>query len=239
MNNNEYQQPRREVNVSASGLSAFMTKVFGYMGGAVLVSAIVALLAGKVFATQYFNFLSANHWFTWVLVIAEFGIVISSSFSAQQNESTGVARLMGFALVNGLMLSTIFLIYANATIMAAFVASAVIFGGMAVYGSTTHRDLTKIGTQMVFALIGVIVVSLINLWLRSSLISYVFSFVIVGIFVVLTAWDTQKMKRIYEQYGNQVDLGGLAAQGALQLYLDFINIFLYVLQIFGYGSNRD
>lgn len=240
MNNNEYQQPRREVNVQASGLSAFMSRVFGYMGLAVLVSAVVAILAGVVYQKQYFSFLAANSWFMWVLIIAEFGLVIGSSFQARRSASAGLVMLLGFAAINGLMLSTIFLAYTSATIFSAFFASAAIFGGMAVYGMTTHRDLSRIGTQMIFALFGVIVVSLINMFLHSSVISYVFSFVIVGIFVVLTAWDTQRMRRIYEQYGNQVALGGLAIQGAFQLYLDFINIFIYVLQIFGFsGGNRN
>lgn len=239
MNNNEYQQPRREVNSQASGLSAFMSKVFGYMGAAVLVSAVVAVLAGVVFANQYFGFLAANRWFMWVLIIAELGLVMGSSFQANRNPTAGLAMLMGFAAINGLMLSTIFIQYASATIFSAFFASAAIFGGMSFYGATTHRDLSRIGTQMGFALFGVIIVSLINLFLRSSIISFVFSFVIVGIFVVLTAWDTQRMRRVYEQYGNQVSLGGLAIQGALQLYLDFINIFINILQIFGYGGNRN
>ncbi|GEK28559.1 Bax inhibitor-1/YccA family protein [Furfurilactobacillus siliginis] len=239
MNNNEYQQPRREVNSQASGLSAFMSRVFGYMGVAVLVSAIVAVLAGVVFANQYFGFLAANRWFMWVLIIAELGLVMGSNFQANRNPTAGLVMLMGFAAVNGLMLSTIFIQYASATIFSAFFASAAIFGGMSFYGATTHRDLSRIGTQMGFALFGVIIVSLINLFLRSSIISFVFSFIIVGIFVVLTAWDTQRMRRVYEQYGNQVSLGGLAIQGALQLYLDFINIFINILQIFGYGGNRN
>ncbi|KRL57414.1 MULTISPECIES: Bax inhibitor-1/YccA family protein [Furfurilactobacillus] len=239
MNNNEYQQPRREVNSQASGLSAFMSKVFGYMGGAVLISAIVAVLAGVVFQQQYFSFIAANRWFPIVLVVAEFGLVIGTSFKANRSAAAGLTMLFGFAAINGLMLSSIFLQYASATIFSAFFASAAIFGGMAFYGSTTHRDLTKIGTQAMFALIGILIVSLINIFLRSSFISFIFSFVIVAVFVVLTAWDTQRMRKIYEQYGNQISLSGLAVQGAFQLYLDFINIFIYILQIFGYGSNRN
>jgi len=146
---------------------------------------------------------------------------------------------MVYAVVTGAVFSIYTLMYNNTSIAGAFVSSAAVFLTMATIGVTTKRDLTKIGTQASAALIGLIVAMLINIFLQSSLIAMIFSFVAVIIFAALTAWDTQRMKKMYLKYGDQVSTTGLAVNGALQLYLDFVNLFLQLLQIFGLFGGRD
>ena len=233
------EQQRKEVNTFAPDLSSFMTRVFGYMGLAVLVSAVTAIMAGVVFKTAYMSFLATHSWFSFLLIILEFALVFGTSFSVNRGLAKSLLLLFSFALVNGLMLSTIFMAYTTANIFSSFIAAAVIFGGMSIYGMITHRDLSRIGTQATFALFGVIVVTIINMFLKSSMVTYIFSYIIIAIFIILTAWDVQRMRQIYENYGSQYDINGLAVQGSLQLYLDFINIFLYVLEIFGFSNNRN
>lgn len=123
----------------------------------------------------------------------------------------------------------------------AFIASAAVFLSMAAIGVTTKRDLTRVGTQATAALIGLLVAMIINWFMKSTFLALIFSFVAVIIFAVLTMWDTQKMQKLYLQYGDQVSETGLAISGALQLYLDFVNLFLQILQIIGIfgGGRRD
>ena len=146
--------------------------------------------------------------------------------------------LMVTAVIYGFVFSLIAGAYTGANIAAAFLSSAAIFVYLAIYGTVTKRDLSRAGSQASAALIALIIAWIINMFLQSPAITYIFSFIAVIIFVVLTAWDAQKMKNLYLQYGNQTSVSGLAVVGALQLYLDFINLFIQLLQIFGM-SNRD
>ena len=148
---------------------------------------------------------------------------------------------MVYAVITGAVISSYAFVYTGAAMAQAFVSSAAVFLTMSVIGLTTKRDLSRIGTQATAALIGLIVAMVINLFLRSPMISLIFSFIAVIIFSVLTAWDTQKMQKLYLQYGDQVSVTGLAVTGALQLYLDFVNLFLQLLQIIGIfgGGSRD
>ena len=109
---------------------------------------------------------------------------------------------------------------------------------MAVIGTTTKKNLNNLGSYASAALIGLIVAILINMFLRNPMVSYIFSFIAVIIFTILTAWDAQRMKQIYENYGGQVSVDGLAVAGALALYLDFVNLFLQFLQIFGFSDRN-
>ena len=140
-------------------------------------------------------------------------------------------------MIEGLFLSGLLYKYTAMDITRAFIAAAVLFVVLAVMGTSTKKDLSGIGRQALAALIALIIVSIVNLFLHSTMIQYVFSFIGIVVFSALTAYDSQTYKVMYYQYGSQVNTDSLATVGALNLYLDFLNIFLYLLQIFGIGSS--
>ena len=141
-----------------------------------------------------------------------------------------------FAIINGMMFSTLFLAYSPTAMIKTFFITAGTFGAMSVYGYFTDRDLSRIGSFLYMALIGLIIASLVNIFLRSSGLDWIISIVGVIVFVGLTAWDTQQVKNM-AQYALPEQAGRLATLGALTLYLDFINLFLYLLRFF--GNSRD
>ena len=167
------------------------------------------------------------------LIILEFGLVIGISAGINKLSSPMATLLFYlFAAVNGAMLSSIFLVYSPDAIVKTFFITAGTFGAMSVFGYFTSQDLSKIGSILFMALIGLIIASLVNIFLKSSGLDWIISIVGVLIFVGLTAWDTQQIKNMaMTMPGSQV--GRLATIGALNLYLDFINLFLYLLRIFG------
>ena len=146
--------------------------------------------------------------------------------------------LMIMAIVYGVEFWLIAGAYTGRSIASAFVASSTVFITMAVIGTTTKKNLNNLGSYASAALIGLIVAMLINMFLRNPMVSYIFSFIAVIIFTILTAWDAQRMKQIYENYSGQVSVDGLAVAGALALYLDFVNLFLQFLQIFGFSDRN-
>ncbi|HIW71019.1 MAG TPA: Bax inhibitor-1/YccA family protein [Candidatus Levilactobacillus faecigallinarum] len=233
--NNYQQQPRETINTQV-GLNSFLTKMFGWMGLAVLVSAATAFYmvsSGAVYAMRGTGMLvGLIVWFILPFVI---------SAQSMKRPTVAFAGLMVYAVITGAVLSTYALIYTGAAIGQAFVSAAVVFVTMALIGLTTKRDLTKVGTQATAALIGLLVAMVLNMLIfKSPTIVLIFSFIAVIIFSALTAWDTQKMQKLYMQYGDQVSTTGLAVTGALQLYLDFVNLFLQILQIIGlFGGSRD
>ncbi|GEO66335.1 Bax inhibitor-1/YccA family protein [Levilactobacillus spicheri] len=233
--NNFQQQPRETINTQV-GLNSFLTKMFGWMGLAVLVSAATAyymVASGSAYAMRGSSMLiGLIVWFILPFVI---------SAQSMKRPTVAFGGLMVYAVITGAVISTYALIYTQTAMAQAFVSSAAVFITMAVIGMTTKRDLSKVGTQATAALIGLIVAMVINIFMKSTLLALIFSFVAVIIFAALTAWDTQKMQKMYLQYGDQVSTTGLAVTGALQLYLDFVNLFLQILQIIGIfgGGNRD
>ena len=146
--------------------------------------------------------------------------------------------LMLVAIIYGVEFALIAGAFTAANITAAFISSAAVFATMALYGTVTKRDLSKFGAHAMAALVALIIASIINIFLESPAITYIFSYIAVIIFVVLTAWVAQKMKQIYLYYSYENSVMGLAIVGALQLYLDFVNLFISFLQIFGM-SDRD
>lgn len=218
-----------------STVSQAMKRVYFKMTLGLLVTAFVSLFCA---GTSFISFYLTHSWLMWVLIIAEFGLVFAISGAVNKMSSalaTGLFYL--FSAINGMMLSTIFLIYSPGAIVKTFFITAGTFGAMSVYGYFTNKDLSKMGSILFMALIGLVIASLVNMFLHSSGLDWIISIAGVIIFVGLTAWDTQKIKNIATQMPyNQV--GRLATLGALTLYLDFINLFLFLLRIFG-GSSRD
>ena len=237
MNNFFSQEPqRREVNTDAIGLNRFLTRMYGNMALAVLVSALTAYLSMTTFRAVVFSFFAAHTGMVWLVLLLPIALSMGIGFSAQRNPVGSFIMLMATAVIYGFVFALIAGAYTGANIAAAFLSSAVIFVYLAIYGTVTKRDLSRAGSQASAALIALIIAMVINMFLQSPAITYIFSFIAVIIFVVLTALDAQKMKNIYLQYGDQVSASGLAVMGALQLYLDFINLFIQLLQIFGMSS---
>jgi FtsH-binding integral membrane protein len=154
--------------------------------------------------------------------------------------TTAIAAFMGYAVLNGLTLSLIFLIYTFSSIALTFFVTAGTFAVMSVYGYVTKTDLTKIGKIMMMLLVGIIIASIVNIFLKSPMIYWITTYVGVAVFVGLIAYDTQKIKNYFlELNGDESLMGRMAIMGALTLYLDFINLFLFLLRLFGGGRSND
>lgn len=213
-------------------VSSAMKKVYFKMFLALLVTAFTSMFCAS--SGAYLQFFASHTWFMWVLIIAEFGLVIGLS-SGINKLSSGTATLLFylFALVNGMMLFTIFFAYSMDVIYKTFFITAGVFGAMSIYGYFTNRDLSKMGTYLVMALFGLIIAIVVNIFLKSSQLDWIISIIGVLIFVGLTAWDTQQIKTMAQYSDSSATTSRLATIGALSLYLDFINLFLYLLRLFG------
>lgn len=216
-------------------VSATMKRVYVKMFLALLVTAFVAMFCAQ--SEGVIGFFAANRWAMWVLVFAELGIVIGVSGGINKL-STGTATMLFylFAVINGLMLFPILLAFTGVSVAKTFFITAGVFGAMSVYGYFTTQDLTKWGSFLFMALIGLIICSVVNIFLKSTTMEWIVSGAGVLIFIGLTAWDTQQIKAMAQQMPSD-SVGKLATLGALSLYLDFINLFLYLLRFF--GSSRD
>jgi uncharacterized protein len=173
----------------------------------------------------------------FVLMIAEFGLVIYLSRNIMRmTTGQAVAAFTGYSALNGLTLSTIFLAYTQSAISSAFIAAAVMFGVVSFWATVTKKDMSGWGHYLFMGLIGLVVASLINMFIPSSGFGTIFSYVGVLLFTALAAYDTQMIKKMSDQMSHQVDESSyvkLSIMGALKLYLDFINMFLFLLRIFG------
>lgn len=236
-NYDSYVQENKAVNVSAA-FPALMRKVYLWMSLALVVSGLAAYyVAGS---EQLLTAIYGSRIGFWVLIIAEFGLVIGLS-SAIHKLSFPVAASMFalFSLVNGVTLASIFVLYTMSSIATTFFVTAGTFAAMAIVGMTTSKDLTKLGGIFLMALIGIIIASVVNIFLKNSMLDIVISGIGVLIFVGLTAYDAQKIKAMMLEYGHEVNdmTQKLAVLGALSLYLDFVNLFLYLLRFLGNRRN--
>lgn len=215
--------------------SSVMKRVYLKMTLGLLVTAFVSMFCAG--SAAYLQFMFSNSWFMWVLFGAEFLIVIGMTGALTRMSSAAAAALFYiFAIINGMSLAPIFIIYTGASIAKTFFITAGTFAGMSLYGYTTKSDLTKFGSILFMALIGLIIASVVNIFAHSDTLSWIISVAGVLIFVGLTAWDTQKIKQ-WSQVATPAQYGHLSTIGALSLYLDFINLFLYLLRFF--GNSRD
>lgn len=215
-------------------VSTVMKGVYMRMTFGLLVTAVVALLG---FSQGFLQFMFSHSFVYWGLFIAEIALVLLISARIDKMQSSTAAALFYlFAIVNGLALCPIFAIYTGASIAKTFFICAGTFGAMSVYGYTTKSDLSKMGSLLIMALFGLIVCTVINLFWANSTFDWIISFIGVALFIGLTAWDTQQIKRMAEVMPASTT-GHLATLGALSLYLDFINLFLYLLRFF--GNSRD
>lgn len=215
------------------GLRTHMLKVYNDMALGLGISGVVAY---AVMAVP--GFLQAVAPLYWVFALVELGLVIYLSARIfKMSETKARTTFFIYAAINGLTLGVIFSMYTMESVARVFFITAALFGAMSLYGYTTKRSLEGFGTFLMMGLIGIIIASLVNLFLQSSALHYAVSFIGVFIFIGLTAYDTQKIKSYYYQFGSNSEmLGKTAIMGALALYLDFINLMIMLLQFFG---NRD
>lgn len=213
---------------------AFIRSVYAWMAGGLLLTALASMWVVASPAMQQLIF--GNRMMPWVLFAAELGLVFYlSARLTRMSAGAAAASFLVFALLNGLSLSAIFFLYTTGTIVQAFVVSAGMFGAMSVYGLVTKRDLTSWGSFFFMGLIGLVICSIVNFFLKSPALAWAISIIGVFVFLGLTAYDNQKLKA----YATAPQLReNLAVYGALQLYLDFINLFLFLLRIFGGGNRR-
>ncbi|MBD5258121.1 MAG: Bax inhibitor-1/YccA family protein [Barnesiella sp.] len=211
--------------------SQVMKRVYVKMFLALLVTALTSLWVAN--SPSMANTLLSSRSIYWILAIVEIGLVIAITGAINKiSSSTATLLFFLFAIVNGFTLSVIFFVYSPGSIAKTFFITAGTFGAMSVYGYFTNRDLTKVGSFLFFALIGLIIATVVNIFAHSDTLGWIISFAGVLIFLGLTAWDTQKIKQSVAVTPNE-SLGKLATIGALSLYLDFINLFLYLLRFFG------
>ena len=225
-----------------AGLRAYMIRVYNYMASGVALTGLVAWFTFSAAVTDVGGSLQLTSFgqtifhgpLMWVLILAPLGLVFLLSFGINRlSASTALMLFFVYAGLLGLSLASIFLVYTGASITRVFFISAATFGAMSLWGYTTQRDLTGMGSFMMMGLIGIIIASLVNIFLKSSGLDWAISVIGVLVFVGLTAYDTQRIKEMYNVQDDGTVTGRKAVMGALSLYLDFINLFLMLLRIFG------
>ncbi|MBM7688030.1 hypothetical protein BCR24_00660 [Enterococcus ureilyticus] len=218
--------------VANVGLNKFYSKIYAFLAMGIGVSALVSYLILTVYPIVLVTLLKSTPLFIglWLLQI---GLVLFLGVRAQKNPSLAISGFLVYSVLNGITISATLLMYAQATVVSAFVSAAATFGAMSLVGMFTKKDLSAMGHAAYSALIGIIIAMVINFFfLRSSAVSFFISILMVLIFAGITAYDNQRIRQVYNETAGQAGTG-LAVFFALQLYLDFINLFLAFLRIFG------
>ncbi len=219
-----------QADVRDAGLRKYMLSVYNTMASGVLLTGIVALL----FAESGLAAQVLNTPLRWVIMLAPLAFVMVLSFGINRLQtSTAQAIYWAFTVVMGLSLSSIFLVYTGTSIATTFFATAAAFAGLSLYGYTTKRDLSAFGTFLIMGVVGLLVAMVINIFVQSTALQMAISFIGVLLFAGLTAYDTQKIKSMYFYVAGSDMVGKTVIMGALTLYLDFINMFTFLLQFMG------
>jgi uncharacterized protein len=213
-----------------AGLRSYMLSVYNYMASGVLLTGIVALLfassgmAEQVLATPL----------KWLIMLAPLAFVMVLSFGINRL-STGTAQMLfwAFAVVMGLSMASIFLVFTGTSIAQTFFATAAAFAGLSLWGYTTKKDLSGFGTFLIMGVVGILVAMIINIFLQSSALAFAISAIGVLLFAGLTAYDTQRIKSMYAYVAGTDMMGKTVIMGALSLYLDFVNMFTFLLNFMG------
>jgi FtsH-binding integral membrane protein len=211
----------------------FITKVYNWMALALLVTGLVAYFTAT--SPSMINAIVSSKLVFYGLLIGELLLVIYLTSAIKRlSQNMAITVFMVYSILNGLTMSVIFLVYTSSSISTTFLITAGTFGAMSLYGYYTKKDLTSIGNMAMMALIGIIIASIVNIFLQNEMMYWIISYLGVAIFVGLTAYDTQKLKEIGSRgFANEEGMEKIAILGALTLYLDFINLFLFLLRIFG------
>ena len=215
-----------------SGLNQFYAKVYAFVGLGIGLSALVSALMLTVFQTQLVYFLMHGRLWLMIATFAELGLVFVASSMAAKNSPAALPVFLVYSVLNGFTLSFVVAFYTPGTVLSAFVSSALLFFVMAAIGIFTKKDLSGMGRALMAALVGLIIAMIVNIFLASGFFDYMISIAMVLVFSGLIAWDNQKIRYVYEQSRGQVATGWIISM-ALSIYLDFINLFLSILRIFG------
>jgi FtsH-binding integral membrane protein len=248
----EYRDPFAKVSTASYGqsqaatydvgLRAYMLKIYNYMASALALTGITALVAANspallsaLYKVTESGQIAGMTGLGWLVAFAPLGMVMWLSFGVNRMSTTMAQGVFwAFSAVMGLSLTSIFLMYTGESIARAFFITAGTFGAMSLYGYTTKRDLTGIGSFLIMGVWGLLIASIVNIFLGSSTVSFAVSALAVLIFTGLTAYDTQKLKHMYyEVAGNTQMMAKASIMGALNLYMDFINIFIHLLRFVG------
>jgi FtsH-binding integral membrane protein len=212
------------------GLRDHMQRVYGYMAGGLVLTGIVAYAAA---ASGFYQSIAGTG-LIWIVMLAPLGFVLVLGFGIERMSAGTAAVLFWiYAAVMGLSLGGIFLVYTGTSIARVFFITAATYGAMSLYGYTTRSDLSRFGSFLMMGLIGIVIASLVNIFVGSNTLQFVISIIGVIVFVGLTAYDTQRIKEMYLSSDTAEIAGKKAVLGALALYLDFINLFMMLLQLFG------
>lgn len=228
---------RQQEMTNASTFKVLMRKVYLWMTLALMITGITA--AGVANSPNILALIYSSQVVMWGIIIAEFGLVIYISARLEKlSLSTATTLFALYSILNGVMLSSIFLLYSTSIISKVFFITAGTFGVTALYGYATKKDLSSLGNILFMALIGLVIATIVNVFMKSAMFDLILSYIGVIIFVGLTAWDSQKIKHMMMvQQDADESAQKLALIGALSLYLDFINLFLYLLRIFGRSND--
>jgi FtsH-binding integral membrane protein len=213
---------------SAAGINEAMGRVYGHMSLAVVISMLVSYFVGSSPELVRFFFTGLTK---WVVIFSPLVCILAMTFASERFSRTGLQLfLYAFSALMGLSFATIFAVYAMGSIVTAFMGGAVLFGTMSIYGYFTKKDLTSVGSFMFVGLIAIVIASVVNIFIGSTVLQMVISALAIVIFMGLTAYDTQNIRQIVS---HDSDTGREEVLGALSLYLNFINLFLSLLQLFG------
>jgi hypothetical protein len=240
---NRLRTPAARAGVAVDqGLRAYMLRVYNYMALGLAITGASALgtfmmavdRSGGTAKLTAFGSLIYTSPLKWVVIFAPLALVFLLSFRIDRmSVAAAQATFWIYAALVGLSLSVIFLVYTGQSITQVFFVTAASFGALSLYGYTTQRDLSAMGAFLMMGLFGVIIATLVNIFLQSTMMQLIISIVGVVVFAGLTAWDTQRIKEMYLEADDEVVAGRKAVMGALALYLDFINLFMMLLQLFG------
>jgi hypothetical protein len=223
--------PQVDIDV---GLREYMLRIYNYMASGLALTGIVAYVA----ANTGFYASIAHTPLLWVVMLAPLALVFGLSYGINRmSAGTAQALFWAYSGLMGLSLAGIFLVYTGASIARVFFITGGTFAAMSLYGYTTRSDLSRFGSFLMMGLIGIIIAALVNMFIQSSALQFAISVIGVLVFVGLTAWDTQRIKEMYWEADGQEVASKKAILGALTLYLDFINLFMMLLQLF--GQRRD
>jgi FtsH-binding integral membrane protein len=232
---NPFMSPDRDLTLSQ--INGYMVKIYNWMAIGLALSALTAWISVNSFTvfSYFFDVYSGSPTMLFfICLVGELALVVAISAGIKRLQvRTAAALFVLYACLNGFTLSPILMAYTSASVTKAFALTAATFLAASVYGAATKRDLTSMGSFMFMGLIGILVASLINIFLQSAMIDFVVSYVGVVVFVGLTAYDTQKLRNMMGQAANDTTVAKMAIFGALTLYLDFINLFLMLLRVFG------
>lgn len=214
------------------GLRKHMLSIYNYMTSGILLTGVISLLFAR--SGMAADIMLGGGPLAWIIILSPLAIVFAMSFGMNKFSKTTLQALYwGFAFLMGLSLSTLFLVYTGESIAVTFFATAGAFAGLSLWGYTTQKDLSGWGSFLIMGVVGLIIASVINIFLQSEALMWAVSFIGVLVFAGLTAYDTQKLKNIYSSVRGTPMMDKVVIMGALNLYLDFINMFLFLLRFMG------